>query len=134
MKGKKTGGRDFAKGNTIGKGFGRPKAEFHVTDIRNLTREELEGLISLLLRSTDAEIIKVRQDPNETKLRKLIAQALISAQETGDMRQLDLILNRVIGKVKDSVEHSGRIDGTRTVEGVLKVDLADRIKQIKGEK
>lgn len=102
----KHGGRDFKKGES-GNPNGRPALPEKVKQLKKFTAAELEELITALLGLTDEERKAVLADPNATTIKKCIASVLTKAGEQGNMSQLDMVLNRVIGKVKEKIEHEG---------------------------
>lgn len=95
----------FKPGNPGGPG--QPKIDPEVKRIRKFTAQELEELITTLLALTDEERIAVLKDPKASTIKKCIASVLTKAGEQGNMSQLDMVLNRVIGKVKEKIEHEG---------------------------
>lgn len=72
--------------------------------IHKFTADELKEMISVLLYATSAECEALAADPNAPKIKKIMATILLKAYEHGSMGQLDMVLNRVIGKVKDDVD------------------------------
>jgi hypothetical protein len=97
----KTGGRDWKPGQS-GNPKGPPAIDKHVREVKNLSAEEYLELASFLLRATDSDIEQVLSNPDSPKLEKIFAQVLKTTQETGSMSQLDLILNRLIGKPREA--------------------------------
>jgi len=93
-----------------------------VRDLRRLTVDEIELMISTLLTATESEVESVIEDPTAPVIKKIICNVLGKTNETGNMSQFDLLLNRVIGKVKEKIEHNivkpsilKRRDGTEIV-------------------
>lgn len=50
-------------------------------------------------------------DPTTPALVATIASIMIRMHATGDMDAFDKLLNRIIGKVRDEVQHGGSIGG-----------------------
>lgn len=121
MKGKKTGGKNFIKGQS-GNPNGRPALAPELKNMLKLSTQDVEGAINLLLHSSGIELQRVINDPNSSNLMFLMAQAIFKARETGNMGQIDMILSRTIGKVKEKIEHTvlrpsilERVDGREVV-------------------
>lgn len=124
----KVRGRPFEKGNKAAKGVGRPWLDPNVKMMKRFTADELGQLISTLLYATDAEIDAIAANPEAPTGKKIIAKALINARDHGTWSTLNSILDRLIGKVKDVVEHQGlrpsilkRTDGTSVEFSLEKV-------------
>jgi hypothetical protein len=93
----------FKKGQS-GNKAGRTPIDPAVREIKKLTSEDLKALLALLFNATDDQLIQILRDENEPTLKKIVATALAKARKSGDMRQIDLILNRAVGKVKEEVD------------------------------
>jgi hypothetical protein len=128
LKGKKTGGRNFLPGNKAAAGVGKRWLDPEVKRIKRFTAAELEELITVLLYANDADVKLILNDPLASKIKKIVARALHKADEAGSWSILDSILSRVIGKVKEVVEHQGlkpsilvKTDGSEVEFGLQKV-------------
>lgn len=96
-------GKPFAKGNSGGPGA--PRVPEEIKAARRLGRATLEGLIHKYLMGTEKDITNTLKDPMSSATDKLICQIISRSLSDGDYRNLDFLLNRIIGKVKDTVEH-----------------------------
>lgn len=96
----------FKKGES-GNPAGRPAIPPEIREMKKLAKDDLEKLISLLLEATDLRIQEILDSPDTPMIEKIMAQILKKARESGNMGQFDMVLNRVIGKVKEHIEHSG---------------------------
>jgi hypothetical protein len=104
-KGKKTGGRDFVKGTTPNP-KGRPKIPEELKKIRKMNRDRLEIIVSKYLAMNFIDLNQVVKDPNTSALDHMIVQIIIKSITTGDHARFNAIMDRVVGKVKDQIEHS----------------------------
>lgn len=96
----------FKKGVT-GNPNGRPTVPKEIRDIKKLTVQELEQLVSTLLYATDQDLANILGDESAPKIKKIVAQILVTTGSTGNMTQFDQLLNRVIGKVRETIKHEG---------------------------
>lgn len=100
----------FKKGhvaNPLGGGAHDPE----VRAVRNLTRRELAEVGSLVVKGDITALTTIKNDPNSSAMHAIIASVCLRAWADGDMRGFDVLLNRLIGKVKDEVALSGSIGG-----------------------
>jgi len=100
-RGKKTGGRDFVKG-VSGNPNGAPALPPEVKAFKKLTKENVEEIASVILAANEQAIYNIVHDTESTVLQKWLASAALNGIQIGDIDQLDKILNRIIGKPKDS--------------------------------
>lgn len=113
-KGKKTGGRNFEPGICPNPN-GRPPITPEVKALRGLTHEHIKDVMDLLV---DQEFEKLREMAKDTSLpalKLLYIRAVLRAVETGDLANIEIVLNRVLGKPKERIEHSGAI----TLESII---------------
>jgi hypothetical protein len=103
MKRKKTGGKDFKPGQS-GNANGRPKLDPMVKQLKRFTADQLEELVSSLLTSTEADVVAMREDTGAPYIKRIMAQILEKTFEGGNIGALDMVLNRLIGKVKERVD------------------------------
>lgn len=107
---------------------GRPKDPPGMSELRKLTRQTYKELVELMLLDKWDELAKIRANPKERPLKRLLASVLVQADRKGDIHALDKLLERVIGKVKEEVHVSGKpvvIEyGAESVE--LKMEESDK--------
>lgn len=122
--GTKTGGRSFKKGQVANPGgFTKEQAE-----ARRLTREGLKDLLNKLRLCTHAEMEDLLDNPNAPALERMLVKCYRVIEETGDIRQMDVLLDRLVGKVKDEVDVTvkpfiiQRKDGSRVEMGTKRKD------------
>lgn len=115
-RGKKTGGKDFQPG-VSGNPNGRPPLTQEVRDFKNATKAEIIAEFKYLWSLTEEQLQEVcgvtvsygedgreveTKLPNDTPvIRKAIAKSFLKAIKHGSLFDLNIILDRVIGKVKD---------------------------------
>lgn len=131
MKGKKTGGRNFKRGNPGGPG--RPALPEEERALRKVTQTEFERIANKYLNATRYEIKAATNDPKMIALELVIVSVIHKAVVNGDGRMLELLLNRLIGKVAVSVEHSGPGGGAipvRAVSDLSSEEVTSRLKKI----
>lgn len=111
----------FKKGKS-GNADGRPALDPKIKQIKKLTAEEFETMVSALFETTETGLKQLIADQNAPYLKRIVASILKKTFETGSMGQLDMVLSRVIGKVKEKLEHTfvkpsilKRIDGSEIV-------------------
>lgn len=99
-KGKKTGGKDFKKGQKGNPGgFTKEQAK-----AKHLTREILKDLLNVLLTATHEDMQLILEKPDTTALTMMVVKGYMNAIETGDWKQIELVFSRLVGKVKDEVD------------------------------
>jgi flagellar biosynthesis component FlhA len=104
-KGMKTGGRNIQKGQVLnphGAGAHNPV----VKAARKLTAETVARMIETIATHPSDELDTLK-NMKLSFLEDFLLQGLIQAKRKGDLETLLKVLERVIGKVKDQVEHSG---------------------------
>ena len=105
MKGLKTGGRDFPKGKSANPG-GLPRTSPQIKALAQYTREILREKLYAVHLLTEDELNARMKDTKTPGSEKAIISILIHAIKYGDQNRFGALLERVLGKVKDEVEHS----------------------------
>jgi len=110
---------------------GRPKVPDDVKAIRKLSPFELERIINKYLQM-DAPQIKSLLDSQTLPMREAyIASILLKGLNYGDPKRFDFILNRLIGKVTEHVQHHvtptviEKLEGGETILGIEKEEEAE---------
>lgn len=85
---------------------GRPPDALNAA-MKKLTKEELQDIASVIIKGDIEQLKQITKDPKQTVLKVLVASVCIKAIQSGDMHALDILLNRLIGKVKEEVVWSG---------------------------
>jgi hypothetical protein len=81
---------------------------------KNLAKEELAEVGNLILQNNFDALTDLANDPQASVLQRMLASVSMRVIKQGDMNTLDLLLNRLIGKVKDEVEIS-KAEGPRVI-------------------
>lgn len=95
----------FKKGES-GNPAGKPALDPKIKALKKLTAVELEEMINGLLSANEDELNKIDSSASEPYIRRIMVRILQRTYETGSMQQLDMILNRLIGKVKEHIQHT----------------------------
>jgi len=111
-KGFKTGGRDFVKG-VVTNPKGRPKVSSQLKEIKQLNATRLAELLNEFINMDKEALIAKSKDPSTTVFELIICSILKNAYDKGDQQRINFILDRLVGKVKDQVEHTG--DGFKII-------------------
>lgn len=106
--------RKFKKGQS-GNPNGRPKIDPHIKAMRQLTAEEFAEIANLIIKGSIAELRAIAKDEKQSALRVMIAAVAVKTIQKGDMVALDVLLNRMVGKVKEQLQ--------LTTEGTVSVNL-----------
>lgn len=72
--------------------------------IKNLTEKELIEVANMVIKGTMDELLETREDPESTVLQRMLASVAVRVMKKGDMHAMDILLNRMIGKVKDKID------------------------------
>lgn len=100
-KGKKTGGRNFPKGKS-GNPKGKSKADGELQAARNLTKEQLKEILNLVASHPREHLQQILDDPKTPFLMEWTLQLALKA----DLSSWCIFMDRLVGKVKDEVEHT----------------------------
>lgn len=111
-KGFKTGGRNFVKG-VVTNPKGRPKVSTQLKEIKQLNANKLAELLNEFIHMDKQTLIERSKDPETSVFELIICSILKNAYDKGDQQRINFILDRLVGKVKDQVEHSG--DGFKII-------------------
>jgi hypothetical protein len=107
-RGKKTGGRNFAKGNVSNpKGGGAISPQ--VRALRKITLEHIEEVADVILDGNIEKLKLLASDPETSVLKVWIAKAAATGIQKGDLHSLTMILDRVLGKSTENVKTQGEI-------------------------
>lgn len=72
--------------------------------IKNLTKSELVTIANLIIKNDFETLQKLaKQNKGTSVLQRMIASVAVRIVSSGDMHALDILLNRLVGKVKDEI-------------------------------
>ncbi len=71
--------------------------------LKNLTKAELVDVGNLIIKGDVGTLQRLAKDPQATVLQRMLAAVAAKIINKGDMQSLDVLLNRMVGKVKDEV-------------------------------
>ncbi len=71
--------------------------------IKHLTKQELAEIGNLVIKNNMKALQAIAKDPNASVIKTMIASVAVKIVTKGDMQALDVLLNRLIGKVRDDV-------------------------------
>jgi hypothetical protein len=96
--------RKFEKGNPGGPG--RPRRDPELAKASKITRTEAELLLSKFMQMDIEELEAILRDKKKKCVEHMIGRIVLMGIKNGDHARLDFMLNRLIGKVKDTIEVS----------------------------
>jgi len=86
-------------------GPGRPPDKLG-RELRQLTQDEFRDIATMVLRGDLDEVEEIADDRTQPILKAMIARSIMTAYHKGDFYQFDAILNRIIGRVSQTVNVS----------------------------
>jgi hypothetical protein len=99
-------GKRFQKGQT-GNPLGAAIHNKDLKKVRHLTHEDLSTIGTLILESNIAALEAIKANPDTTALRVWFCSVALKAIEKGDAQSLNVLLDRIVGKVSDKVQVTG---------------------------
>jgi len=100
------GGKRFKKGQSGNPKGSSAKAKV-LSSITRMTNEQLADIGSVLLNGTEGALEAIVTDPKASIMQKWIAKLIIHSMLEGDASVFNAVLNRIVGKVKERIEHTG---------------------------
>ncbi len=98
------------KKGTTGNPAGRPQVLPEEKLFKNLTKKELIEVGNYVIKGDLTALKNMAKRPGATVLQIMLAAVCIKVIQKGDMHQLDILLNRLVGKVRDEIHATGVVD------------------------
>jgi hypothetical protein len=95
------------------KGPGRPKLYPSEKGAKVMNQMDLLRHCNDLVNMGTAELSALMKDPNQPVIRVAVASILLHGIKKGDQAKIEMVLNRLVGKVRDVVDLTSS-DGTMT--------------------
>jgi hypothetical protein len=77
---------------------------------------EINDCILIMLSMTLDELAEVYKNPKATIMEKTVANALKRSLEKGSLYSIDTLLNRAVGKPKESIDHTTKGEGINEIK------------------
>lgn len=104
--GRKKNRTSFGTGNKVAVGKGRPRMPPEVKAARQMNRAEVERIFNKYLFATEGEILDVMNDTKTPFGERMFLKVMAKCEDQGDHYRLEFILNRLVGKVPQAVDHT----------------------------
>lgn len=118
----------FKKGQS-GNPNGRPKVPEHIRKLKELTTEEVKQMGDAIVLGTRQDLTNIIADRSASPLSCWIAAVVLRGIQRGDVQSLNVLLDRLVGKVTDKVQHMDpmltiieKINGSETHLGAKLVE------------
>jgi hypothetical protein len=98
-------GRPWPKG-VSGNPGGRKKLPEDIKAVRELNKLEMERLLNRFIYMKREELEAIKTNKDTTLLELFVASVVSKGITMGDERRLNFLFDRLVGRVKESVEHS----------------------------
>ena len=85
-------------------GPGRPPSPLAEKEVRKYTREHVGDVMNKVMELSDKELETLLSDPDVPQFEKVVAKVMLTARTSGDVSNLDKLLDRIIGKVPQKIE------------------------------
>lgn len=107
-------GRRFKPGQS-GNPSGAAAHNKEIKAIRRMTKEDVAEIGALILGGNLEKLKAIKEDTQASVLKVWFASVAVKAIVKGDPAALNTILNRIIGKVPEELQHSGGVTGMSPV-------------------
>lgn len=105
----------FKKGES-GNPNGRPRKWISELKEKGYKPSEVNDCILVMLSMTLEELAEVYKNQKATIMEKTVANALKKSLEKGSLYSLDTLLNRAVGKPKESIDHTTKGEGINEIK------------------
>jgi hypothetical protein len=100
--------KPYKKGQS-GNPNGRPHDPPELKKLKNLTKAELVDVGNMVVKGDFEALKRLAKNPKATVLQRMLAAVAQKVIEKGDMHSLDILLNRMVGRVKEEVALTSNI-------------------------
>ncbi len=123
-------GRRFQPGQS-----GNPKGgAAHNADmkrLRILTKGEVAEIGTMILEGNREALQAIAQDNSASALKIWFASVAVKAINKGDMHALDIMLNRIIGKVKEEIDFTNKSEVEHLTDAQILARISQQAKELK---
>lgn len=119
----------YKKGNQYGKLGGRPRKDPDVGAVMKINRTTVEACLAKYLGMPLEMLAVVMKDTTLPNIEHMVARIIYQGIKYGDQQKLNFLLERIVGKVRDQIEHTvikptiiERLDGSEVQIGVIEGD------------
>jgi hypothetical protein len=95
---------------------GRPRKWISELKEKGYKPSEVNDCILVMLSMTLDELAEVYKNPKATIMEKTVANALKRSLEKGSLYSIDTLLNRAVGKPKESIDHTTKGEGINEIK------------------
>lgn len=74
---------------------------------KKLTISEFEDIANLIVKGNLEALKEIAKNSDSSTIKVWVASCVIKAIQKGDFHGLDILLNRLVGKVRDTIHHTG---------------------------
>jgi hypothetical protein len=128
-RGAKYGGKDFQKGNSFSKGYGRPKVPDDVKEARKMNANEFTRILNKYIGMTISDLIKTSKDPATTAFDLLVIKIVTEAVRHGNLSYFNCLVDRLIGKVAERHHHTGSMHAA-IMSAIHQIEEKDDIRDV----
>lgn len=99
--------------------------------LRILTKGEVAEVGTMILEGNRDALQAVLTDTSVSTLKLWFASVALKAINKGDMNSLDVLLNRIIGKVKDEIDFTNKSEVEHLTDAQILARIAQQAKELK---
>jgi hypothetical protein len=109
---------------------GNPAFTLDLNTVKRLTVLQLQEIITFVMLNDTTAIRALKEDPKSTILQAWLAAAAIKGVKDGNAHSLNIMFDRMVGKVKEVMEFSG-LTPTQGMSRILSMTPEEREAEIK---
>jgi len=107
-------GKPFQPGQS-GNINGRPSLPQELKKAMQMNRVDFQELLIKYLSYSPQELAVAQSSKDTKALDRIVIAVIINAINKGDQQRLDFLLNRIIGKVREQVDHTSNGESMKAV-------------------